>query len=117
MDEHHRRLLCRLVAGIVVTDNDLDPKESEFIDRMLLAFGIPVEERDVIFPIVATSEAVESIQQLPVESHAQALALLVEAATADGKIVPDELEYLRAVARAMGVDMRDLGRLVAKYLP
>jgi uncharacterized tellurite resistance protein B-like protein len=116
VDEIFKRKLCQLIAGIVVVDDDLDPAESAFIDRVLGGFGIPPEERDVIFPIVDTEEAVQKVGELPAEVQIETLDLLVQAATADGKIVPAEREYLRAVIKAMNRDERELARLVAKHL-
>lgn len=116
MDETQKRKICQLIAGIVVADDDLDATESAFIDRVLARFGIPAEERDVIFPIVATAEAVASVSELPAAVQAETLDLLVEAAAADGKIVPEERTYLKAVAQAMGKDERALAELVAHHL-
>ena len=116
MDENLRRKLCQLIAGIVVADDDLDPAESAFIDRMLVRFGIPPDDRDIIFPIVNPDEAVARVHELPLEIQGEALELLVQAAAADGKIVPEERAYLKAVARAMGREDRELAQLVARYL-
>jgi uncharacterized tellurite resistance protein B-like protein len=116
MDENLKRQICQLVAGIVVADDDLDPTESAFIDRVLDRFGIPLEERDVIFPIVETSEAVARVSKLPADVQAETLDLLVEAAAADGKIVPEERDYLKAVAKALGRSEGDLAKLVAQHL-
>ena len=46
MDKELAKKVCRLVAGIIVSDDDLDAAEDAFIDRMLARFGIPGEERD-----------------------------------------------------------------------
>jgi uncharacterized tellurite resistance protein B-like protein len=116
VDEIFKRKVCQLIAGIVVVDDDLDPAESAFIDRVLGRFGIRPEERDVIFPIVDTEEAVQQVGELPPEIQDETLELLVLAATADGKVVPAEREYLRAVMKAMNRDERDLARLVARHL-
>lgn len=116
MEEKVSRLICRLIAGIVVTDNDLDPQEEAFVDKMLARFGIPAAERDIIFPIIDSSEAVEAIRELPPEVHAESFELLVQAAAADGKIVPEERAYLKTVAEAMGIDVKRLAELVAKHL-
>ena len=45
MDESVRRKVCRLIAGIVVSDEDLSPHEDAFVDRMLERFGIPLRWR------------------------------------------------------------------------
>ena len=67
MEQSLSHKICQLIAGIVVSDDDLDPAESAFIDRMLVRFGIPIEDRDVIFPIVDTEEAVDRIREVPAE--------------------------------------------------
>jgi uncharacterized tellurite resistance protein B-like protein len=116
VDESQKRKLCQLIAGIVVADDDLDPTESAFIDRMLARFGIDPAERDIIFPIVDTDEAVRAVGAMPADVQTETLDLLVQAATADGKVVPAERDYLKAVVKAMGRDERELARLVAKHL-
>jgi hypothetical protein len=40
MDETIRRKVCRLIAGIVVSDEDLSPQEDAFVDRMLIGWDI-----------------------------------------------------------------------------
>jgi uncharacterized tellurite resistance protein B-like protein len=116
VDQSLNHQVCQLIAGIVVADDDLDPQESAFIDRMLVRFGIPLEDRDIIFPIVDKDEAVEKMQQLPADVQEQTLELLVEAATADGKVVPEERAYLDAVAAAVGKDKAALDDLIAQFL-
>jgi uncharacterized tellurite resistance protein B-like protein len=108
MDADVARKVCRLIAGIVVSDEDLSPQEDAFVDRMLLRFGIPVADRDVIFPIIDASEAAETVKMMSAEVRTEALGLLIEAAAADGSIAPEELSYLEAVADAVGVSRDDL---------
>lgn len=110
------RKVCRLIAGIVVSDEDLSPQEDAFVDRMLLRFGIPVEERDVIFPIIDASEAAETVKSMSAEVRSEALSLLIEAAASDGSIAPEELGYLEAVADAVGVSRDDLSDRLAEAL-
>lgn len=108
MDKDLSHRVCRLIAGLVVSDDDLDAAEDAFIDRLLEHFGIPVAERDTIFPIVDRSEAAEAVKSLPSDVQKEALRLLVAAATADGKVVAEEREYLHTVAEAMGVAIADV---------
>jgi uncharacterized tellurite resistance protein B-like protein len=108
MDESVRRKVCRLIAGIVVSDEDLSPQEDAFVDKMLDRFGIPRAERDVIFPIIDASEATQAMKELDEELRKEAFGLLVEAAAADGSIAPEELSYLEAVAEVAGMSRDDL---------
>jgi len=116
MDADVARKVCRLIAGIVVSDEDLSPQEDAFVDRMLLRFGIPVADRDVIFPIIDASEAAETVKMMSAEVRTEALGLLIEAAAADGSIAPEELSYLEAVADAVGVSRDDLSDRLSEAL-
>ncbi|MBI4703056.1 MAG: TerB family tellurite resistance protein [Deltaproteobacteria bacterium] len=113
MDEDVSRKICQLVAGIVVADDDLDPAESDFIDRMLDKFGIPRSQREVIFPIIDAAEAVEKVRALAPAVQQEILTLLIEAATADGKITAEERAYLDAVANAIGTTPETLAARLA----
>jgi uncharacterized tellurite resistance protein B-like protein len=116
MDESVARRICRLIAGIVVSDDDLAPKEEAFVDRMLVRFGIPVEEREVVFPIIDEEEAVEAIRSLDGPTREEAFSLLIEAAAVDGSIEPEELSYLEAVAEVVGVSRDDLSERLSTAL-
>jgi uncharacterized tellurite resistance protein B-like protein len=116
MDEELRRKVCRLIAGIVVSDEDLSPQEDAFLDRMLQRFGIPLSEREVIFPIIDATEAASAIRELPENLRLEAFDLLVQAAAADGSIAPEELGYLEAVAVAVDVSKDLLSDKISEAL-
>lgn len=116
MDETVRRKVCRLIAGIVVSDEDLSPQEDEFVDRMLDRFGIPRAEREVIFPIIDASEAVQAMKELDEGLRTEAFGLLVEAAAIDGSIAPEELGYLETVAEVAGVSRDALSDRLAEAM-
>ena len=110
MDPVTRRQVARLVAGLVVSDSDLDPNEEAFVDKMLARFEIDDAEREVIFPIVDGDEAAEALSKMTVEVQTEAFDMLIEAAAADGQIVDEEQVYLEAVAKAVGVSQDELKR-------
>jgi len=116
MDESIRRKVCRLIAGIVVSDEDLSPQEDAFVDRMLERFGIPLAEREVIFPIIDSSEAVDAMRDLDPALRTEAFGLLVEAAAVDGSIAPEELTYLETVSDVVGVSRDELGDRLSEAL-
>ena len=108
MDQDVARKVCRLIAGIVVSDEDLSPTEDAFVDRMLDRFGIPRADREVIFPIIDATDAAAAVRELEPALRTEALGLLIQAAAADGSIAPEELTYLEAVADVIGVTRDDL---------
>jgi uncharacterized tellurite resistance protein B-like protein len=116
MDENVSRNVCRLIAGIVVSDEDLSPQEDAFVDRMLDRFGIPRAEREVIFPIIDATEAAAAVRELDPAVRTEAFGLLIEAAAADGSIAPEELTYLETVADAVGVSRDELSDRLSEAL-
>ena len=116
MEEALRKKICRLVAGIVVADDDLDEKEDAFLDRLLVTFGIPAEQREELFPIVDRDEAATEIKTLPKDVQSDVFKRLVDAACADGKVVPEERDYLKAVAGAIGLSEADVDAKLVEAL-
>ena len=114
MDAELRTTVCRLVAGLVVSDDDFSPEEEAFIERMLARFQI--DDRAKIFPILDRSEAAASVRALPAAVQQEALRTLVEAAVADGKVVEEERGYLLAVGEGMGLDEKAVERRIAEAL-
>lgn len=114
MDAELRTTVCRLVAGLVVSDDDFSPEEEAFIERMLNRFQI--DDRAKIFPIIDREEAAASVRALPAAVQHEALGTLVEAAVADGKVVDEERGYLVAVGEAMGLDEKTVERRILAAL-
>lgn len=116
MDDALRRRICRLVAGILVTDDDMDPREDKFLDKLLADFGIPAGERDCLFPIVDAAEAQAEMRELPQDARDEAMHRLLDAACADGRIMEAEREYLRSVGFALEIGEQDTDRMIAMRL-
>lgn len=116
MDADLARQVCRLIAGIVITDDDLAPEEEAFIDKLIARFGLAAEDRDALFPIVEASEAVAAIKEFPEPVQKETLELLIAAAVADGKVVGEERVFLAAVSQALGVSATELAKRVEQEL-
>jgi uncharacterized tellurite resistance protein B-like protein len=115
-DEKVRRRLCELIAGILVADDDLDPAEHDFIERVYARFELPAEARRRLFPIVDAGDAAAALRALPESARVYALRMLVEAAAADGKVVPRERRYLETAAEALGIAPEELEARIAAEL-
>jgi uncharacterized tellurite resistance protein B-like protein len=114
VDAELRTTVCRLIAGLVVSDDEFSTEEEAFIERMLVRFSL--DDRAVIFPIIDHSEAAATMRALPPAVQEEALGALVDAAVADGKVVAEERVFLRAVAEAMGVDAAGLDQVIEEAL-
>jgi uncharacterized tellurite resistance protein B-like protein len=112
MDEETRRLVCRLIAGIVVVDDHLARKEDRFLDRLLSRFQFPVDERGFCFPIMDGEEAASALRGLPSAVQEETLALLIEAAAADKEYAEEERDYLHTVGKVIGVTAAEIDERV-----
>lgn len=115
MDADTRQKICQLVAGIVIADDILDDQEEAFLDRLLQSFGVE-GGRDAVFPLVDHDQAAAQMKELAKDAQDEGMRLLVEAACVDGKIEPEERDYLRAVATAIGMPESALAQRVAEKL-
>lgn len=103
MDDNTNRLICRMIAGLVASDEDFTDTERAFVEKVLKEFGIPETEWEAIYPLVDPVEAKDEIARLPSAARELAINLLVQAAAADGVIVDEERQFLAAVADAMSI--------------
>jgi tellurite resistance protein len=115
MEIADRRKICQLVAGILVSDDEFVEEEAGFLHRIFLRFGLPVEEAAEVQPIDAGS-ASSALRELPPEVQAKVVALLVEAAVADGIVDPRERAYLLVAAAALGIEADVMEQRIASRL-
>jgi uncharacterized tellurite resistance protein B-like protein len=115
MDIDTRQKVCQLVAGIVIADDILDDQEEAFLDRLLQSFGVD-GGRDAVFPLVDREQAAAQMKALPKDAQDEAMKLLIDAACVDGKIEPEERDYLRAVGGAIGVPDSALAQRIGEKL-
>jgi uncharacterized tellurite resistance protein B-like protein len=108
VDDQLGKDVCRLIAGILIADYELDPKEDEFLDRLLRAMKFPDIERSSIKPVSGKSEAAAMMRRLPPDARELAFKLLLEAAVADGMVHDDEREYVHAIAAELGMSKDDI---------
>lgn len=115
MEIADRRKICQLVAGILVSDDDFAEEEAGFLHRIFTRFGLPSEEAAGVKPIDAGA-ASNTLRELPPEVQAKVVALLVEAAVADGVIDPRERAYLLVAAAALGIEADVMERRITDRL-
>ena len=101
MDNTTKRLVCRMVAGMVVTDDDFSDTERAFVDRMLHRFEIPASDWQAIFPLIDREEAATAMRSLAPDDQRQAFGLLLEAAMMATVSMPPGLVARKAVNGSM----------------
>ena len=117
MDSVTRRKVCELVAGIIATDQELHPSELTFMLKTFKTFGVGSgDEDEALTPMVSRMEAAKAMAELPVDIRKQTLELLIDSAVIDGKVVPAERDFLRAVAEAADLPDDDIDESLASRL-
>jgi uncharacterized tellurite resistance protein B-like protein len=104
VDPRHARKIGQLVAGIIVTDDELHPAEESLHRRIAARLGLSTHGEGVVEPAPDAADAAALVADLPEEVRAEALELIIDAAIVDGKVVPAEQRYIEEVATAMGID-------------
>jgi uncharacterized tellurite resistance protein B-like protein len=109
--------VCELIAGIIATDGEVHPAESDFLRRILVALRQDIDPVREIEPTIKGPAAADALRELPEDVRHEAFELLLAAAIVDGKVVPAEQEFLQEVAGALGIDDEELeGRLADRLL-
>ena len=112
MDDSTRRKICRLVAGLVVADDDLDATEDAVVDNMLRLFGLDPDDREWLFPIVDPAEAAQELSSMARDVQSEAFEMLVRAAAADKRYAREERDYLVSAGKVLGLAPEDIEKRV-----
>jgi uncharacterized tellurite resistance protein B-like protein len=106
MDEETGSIVCGLIAGVIASDDEMHVNEASFLRRMRDRFG--VKPGTQVQPVTDHGEAVAKLGALPDGVRQETLGLLIQAATADGKVAAPERALLGAVAAALQVGEAEL---------
>jgi uncharacterized tellurite resistance protein B-like protein len=115
MDVEDRKRICQLVAGILAADDDFSAPEQAFLQRVCARFGLPPDEWAAVTPVdpgIASAE----LRRLPEGTQGKVLALLIEAALADGVVVARERVFLLVAAAAFGIEAHVMEQRIAARL-
>jgi uncharacterized tellurite resistance protein B-like protein len=115
MDVADRRRICQLVAGILVADGHFAQAEKEFLQRVCARFSLAPDEWVRILPIDAGVASAE-LRLLPTAVQGKVMALLIEAALADGVVEPRERVFLLLAAAAFGIDAHEVEQRICARL-
>lgn len=115
MDAAERAKVRQLIEAVLAADNVVSPEEKEFLDRVLRRFNLGEGDGGEVLSS-DPGRATQTLKALAPDSQSRVMALLVEAAIADGKVVPEEHALLLASAAALGIDAVALEERIARRL-
>ncbi len=94
---------CLLVSKVLVADGMMGDDEREFLDGMMTKLGLTEDERRGVIELEGWDEAEPIVMQLSEDERRGIIELLVDAASADGRLSPHELATVKRVSAALGL--------------
>jgi uncharacterized tellurite resistance protein B-like protein len=112
-----RTKVIELIAAVVSADGVVVEEEREFLRRMIERFHLSADDdrADRIVPS-DPGRTTTMLRELAPDVHARVMALLVDAAVADGSVAPEEHALLLAAAATIGIDAGALEERIALRL-
>jgi len=94
---------CLVVSKVLVADGIMTDDERAFLGAMMERLGLTEDERRSVVEREGFEEADPLVRALPDEERREIVALLVDAASADGRLSPHELAAVKRVTAALGL--------------
>jgi uncharacterized tellurite resistance protein B-like protein len=94
---------CLLVSKVLVADGMMTDDERGFLDAMMTGLALDADERRRVIELEGWDEAEPFVRELSMEQRRALVEQLVDAASADGRLSPNELATIQRVAAELGV--------------
>jgi len=97
---------CLLVSKVLVADGMMSDSERDFLTGMMTKLGLTDAERQSVIDLENWDEAEPIIAKLSEDEKRGIVELLVDAASADGRLSPHELAAVKRVSEALKLDSK-----------
>ncbi len=94
---------CLVVSKVLVADGIMTDEERGFLAAMMSKLGLTPEEQRRVVELEGLDEADLLVGALSADERREIVELLVDAASADGKLSPHELAAVKRVTAALGL--------------
>lgn len=94
---------CLVVSKVLVADGIMTDEERGFLAAMMGRLGLSPDEQRQVIELEGLDEADRIVGALSADERREIVALLVDAASADGKLSPHELAAVKRVTAALGL--------------
>jgi uncharacterized tellurite resistance protein B-like protein len=92
---------CLLVSKVLVADGMMSDDERAFLASMMTKLGLTDEEKRRVIDLEGWDQAEPIVNKLSEEERRSIVELLVDAASADGRLSPHELAAVKRVSAAL----------------
>jgi uncharacterized tellurite resistance protein B-like protein len=116
VDVEERAKVCELIEAVIAADGVIADEERDFLQRVVDRFGLSESDRADRVVMSDLGRTTATLRTLAPDVQTRVMALLVEAAVVDGKVVPEERALLLASAAALGIEASALEERIARRL-
>ncbi len=95
---------CLLVSKVLVADGMMTDDEHEFLAGLMNELGLSAAEQKQVVELEGWDAAEPIVHALSLDERRDLVARLVDAASADGHLSPQELKVAKQVAAELGVE-------------
>ena len=94
---------CLLVSKVLVADGMMADEEKQFLKNMMEKLALTEAEQRSVIELENWDEAEPIVQKLSQDEKQEIVELLVDAASADGRLSAHELATVQRVSKALGL--------------
>jgi uncharacterized tellurite resistance protein B-like protein len=94
---------CLLVSKVLVADGMMHDEEREFLAAMMERLGLTPDEQKRVINLEGLDAAEPIVTNLAEDERREIVELLVDAASADGRLSPHEMATVKRVSKALGL--------------
>lgn len=94
---------CLLVSKVLVADGMMADEEKEFLAGMMNKLGLTPEEQRRVLDLEDWDAAEPIVTKLSEDERREMVELLVDAASADGRLSAHEMATVQRVSKALGL--------------
>lgn len=95
---------CRILATLVVADDFVDDVELEFLERAMAKLELTEEEKAQVMVLLDEDDALDALDSLTPSEREEFLDELCAVCWIDGDLDDYEVEQLRVVCGALGIE-------------
>ena len=95
---------CLLVTKVLAADGIMTENERAFLDNAMKKLGVTDDEKRRIIELDGWSEAEEALVGSSEDEKRAIISQLVDAASADGRLSPLEMQMVKRISKALGLD-------------
>ena len=94
---------CLVVSKVLVADGIMTDEERGFLAAMMDRLGLTPDEQRRVVDLEGMEEADRIVAGLSADERRAIVELLVDAASADGRLSPHEMAAVKRVTAALGL--------------